>query len=290
MYLFSGPGHIYGASYKRSLANLRVAASLFLLRICGVKCGRIGFSFGPASTFFGFTEKVRAIMTSCYSVRDQESMMHCKKAGIKKVIYSPDLSWSYKLDCDRNKKNGNRIYLSFRSSILYGRHDSEYASRLKEAIRAVLNSLVKDDREKSILIGYQASADEAFSKILYETFRKDYNVTLSSGQIMVHTLERAYNDVEFVLSNRMHVLLFAYKFGALPIVVTDATRHGKISAVFKESGLDDLVVDIMRPIYDEQLKRFTAERRLLLDRVLEVERSNSLKTKEVLNNFFKVNT
>lgn len=287
VYLFSGPGHIYGASYKRSLINLCAAASFFLLRICAVKCGRIGFSFGPAGTFFGFSEKVRAMMTDCYSVRDHESMKHCKKAGIKKVVYSPDLSWAYKVDYDR-QKNKNTIYLSFRSSTFYEKHDLGYVSRLKESIKVVLDSLVKQDQEKSIVIGYQASADKDFSKVLYEALKGDYNIMLCPDQVIVHTLEKTYNDVEFVLSNRMHVLLFAYKFGALPIAVTDAAQHSKISEVFKESGLDDLLVDITRPINDEQLKRFTIQRRLLLDKISEVERINSLKTTEVLNNFFKV--
>jgi len=288
VYLFSGPGHIYGASFKRSFTNLCVAASFLLLRICGVKCARIGFSFGPASTFFGFSEKVRALMTSCYSVRDQESMEHCKKARIKKAIYSPDLSWAYKVDAKKNKVNRNTIYLSFRSSIYHERHDSAYVSRLIDSIRAVLDSLLKHGQRKRILIGYQTTADKVFSMSLYEVLRKNYNVDLRPGQVTVHELGKVYVDAAFVLSNRMHVLLFAYKFGVLPVAITDVARHSKISAVFKESGLGDLLVDVMNPIQDEQLKRFTTEKNFLLTKLTEVERANSLKTENVLNEFFKL--
>lgn len=45
-------------------------------------------------------------------------------------------------------------------------------------------------------------------------------------------------------SNRLHVLLLSYKYGAPPICVSDIQKHRKIRGIFTDNELENLLLDV----------------------------------------------
>ncbi len=248
IYLISGPGHFYGDSTSKTIKNFVSGLLFWGLKLLGCRIVKCGTSLGPLSKKIAISEAFRSRFYFKYLIRDTMSMDLANRIGIKNHNYMPDLAWALNAPKkNQNKKKlKNKIFLSFRETVIEDGNSSNYLEKLLKTIDLALASLSRENKFESIVVGYQVDRDYPLCKMLYKRYKEKYHVELLPDRISLNMAEEVYSDVSFVLSNRLHVLLFASKYGALPICITDVDSHLKIKGIFLDSNLEALLVDITK--------------------------------------------
>ena len=255
IFLIAGPpGHLFGNSAQKSFRNL-ISASLFVfLRLYKVKILKVGFSMGPIGRTLGITEFLRASTNQYYLVRDSLSLKLAKSLGIKHARFHPDLAWMYKVSLTENSKEKSKIMVSFRDSVVEGQSSGQYLDALKNNLFAMLKNL---DKKYKIEIVYQVKRDYTFCKKLYTQLSTELEVSFNETQVTLNNANEAYTGASCILTNRLHGALLAYKYGALPLVLTDANDHLKIKGIYMDAGIDDLLLNVNDSI-ESNIAKFTA--------------------------------
>jgi len=249
VYLIAGPpGHLFGDSLKKAARTVVSASVLFLFRLFGGKIIKIGFSVGPIGSLLAKTESFRANFVNHYLVRESLSLSFSRQIGIKKARFFPDLAWIYTPPNYKKAAVRNRIVLSFRNSITLHDKDNAYLEKLKNNLFYLLDSL--DVQKFELEIIYQVKMDYQFCAKLYDELKGHYQVSFREHQIDLDNAHEVYSDAYFVLTNRLHCALLAYKYGALPIVLTAAKDHLKIRGIYGDAGIDHMILNVDRPKED----------------------------------------
>lgn len=244
VYLIAGPpGHQFGNSLGKAARDTFSGIIFFGLQLLGVKIIKIGFSIGPIGKKVEFSEKFRSVFTNFYYVRDTLSLALVKSIGIKKAKLFPDLAWSYKslpINSSLSIVDKRKLLFTFRGNIVTGHEDSAYLKKLVDFVGAVL---MKYHLQYECIICYQVEMDRDFCLKIYEELCTKYNVQFIDGQIKLDTAPNLYRDSVAILTNRLHGALLAYKYGALPIIVTDVEKHIKIKGIYEDAGIGGLMID-----------------------------------------------
>ena len=97
-----------------------------------------------------------------------------------------------------------------------------------------------------------------------------------------------YGQSQIVVTNRLHVLLLSYKYGALPIGLTDLKGHKKIHGIFNDNGLEDLLIDIYAgdDVITDSFERILNKRTDYLQIIKSVEQKNRATLKQIFSNIF----
>ena len=81
-------------------------------------------------------------------------------------------------------------------------------------------------------------------KHLYNLLPKKDNITLVDELVTLDNGNNYYGKAAMTFSNRLHVMLLAYKFGSPTVCITDVKGHRKIAGIFHDNSLDNVLVDI----------------------------------------------
>src|SRR5690606_36865099 len=112
-----------------------------------------------------------------------------------------------------------------------------------QSLLTLLESIVLKFKEYyTFEIAYQVASDRSFCELLYAHLKIYQVVSLQDKQIDLIGANY-YHTADFVLTNRLHVALLAYKFDCMPVVVTDIEQHAKISGIFRDAQLPELLID-----------------------------------------------
>jgi len=290
VYLFSGPGDMYGGGLKLVLRNLVSGLIFPVFRIFGVTIVRIGRSVGPISRLMVFSEWIRSLFLSYYYVRDSKSLERCRKGGIKKVGICPDMSWLYDKNHVSKINNTNAVMINLRNSIFDDVENGFIETTLKSCEHVLENLISRMGDEMKVYVAYQIVEDKEFSKSVYDYFKDKYNVEYIPNQMKLEELEYYYGMVDYHISNRMHSLLAGYKYGSLPIALVDTERHTKISATFSDCDLKELMIDIYN---QEDISRVTSicdNREELMNKLLDCEKEKQESICSVLDFVFSQST
>ncbi|OOQ57091.1 polysaccharide pyruvyl transferase family protein [Mucilaginibacter pedocola] len=242
IFLIAGPpGHLFGNSRDKSIRNLTSAVAFVLFRLLGVKIIKIGFSMGPLGKRLAFTEQFRSPLIKHYLVRDSLSLKLAKEIGIKHANFFPDLAWTLEVAKPATPPVKNKIVVSFRDSIVQGASSDEYLNKLKENLFGLLKTL---DETYSIEIVYQVTRDRIFCKRIYDELKNDIKLTFNETQVTLDNAAEAYSSAVAIITNRLHGALLAYKYGALPLVLTDAKDHLKIKGIYLDAGVSNLLLNV----------------------------------------------
>ncbi|MBX2921987.1 MAG: polysaccharide pyruvyl transferase family protein [Chitinophagaceae bacterium] len=241
VYLIGGaPGHEFGSSVSKAVKNFIIAILYFILRVCGAQIFRLGFSIGPIGKAVGVSEKFRSVFMNQYFVRDSLSLSLCHQIGINKARFFPDLAWLYQPNRTTSFTK-NKIVLSFRHSVLDESSDDQYLERLKANLFFMLQSV---SEKYSIEVLYQVKRDLEFCGKLYDELKNVMPVTFRQEQVTLETAEAAYGGACCILTNRLHVALLGYKYGGLPLILTDSESHLKIKGIYTDAGMGYLLLDV----------------------------------------------
>lgn len=286
VYVFSGPGDMYGGSYRMILRNIASGGIFFILRLVGVKTVRIGRSVGPVSKLMAISEWFRALFLTHYYVRDTQSLQRCRDMGIKKVRMCPDLSWIYHKDHSRKINHTQCAMVNIRNAIFDDVEQSFIDATLQQCEK-VLHG-INDELEGclKVYVAYQTAEEDTFSRTVYEHLRENFDVELVDSQMKLDEFEKYYGSVDYHISNRMHSLLAGYKYGSLPIALIDTKKHVKIAASLNDCGLSELMVDINETSVDTKAHTFVRNREILLRKIFVCEEENCIRFKRVFSEIF----
>ena len=77
---------------------------------------------------------------------------------------------------------------------------------------------------------FQVEEDKLFAKVLAKSL-KEYNLNVLSQCIWYDNLD-TYSKYDYVFSNRLHVLLLAAKYGAIPLALISKDLKKKRYQIF----------------------------------------------------------
>lgn len=204
----------------------------------------------PISLGRSWVEPVDVVSLSRYAwigVRDDYSLRLLRGAGVRNAHYFPDLAFlvdvksqeriSQDARCDSPK-----VALSIREAIpgldFKDGADDMFALPLKS-----LQSVFMDNCAGSVIQFFQVEEDEKFNRFLSEKNRFYFR----GERLEKESCFGFYSDVDIVVSNRLHCLLFAAISGAIPLAFT-VREHSKVVSLFHAVGWADLVIDCRDPI------------------------------------------
>ena len=244
IYVVSGLGHHFGNSRKKIIRNLISGLIIFpIYRLFGIQIIRIGFSIGPVSKKLGISEKIRSIFINHYYVRDKKSLELCNKYRITKTKICPDMSWIYLEKNSRKINKTKNIIVCLRNS-MFDSEDIEYEKNLVMKLDLLLKKISSKEKNIKVIFSYQVEEDCEFTKKLYKKYKYVYNCALVKEQIRLSSAEEIYGNAYINISNRMHSILLSYKYGALPIVLTDLEQHSKITQTLIDNNFENIGIDI----------------------------------------------
>lgn len=266
---------------KGGVKNFIAGFFILFLRLCGVKVLRIGMSIKFEGFLSKLSERFLSLWVSNYFVRDSISAKNCVNAGVKKVKIAPDLSWGYQVKNVNAPNKSNIFVFSFRTYAASKKNQAEYKQKLKTSIVELINHICINPDNK-VLLTHQCNADLAFMAEIKELFADNTNVILVPDLITLDNAMNFYGKAKVVVSNRLHVLLLAYKYGALSVCLTDLRNHKKIVGIFEDAGLSDLLVDFYNERFETVFEELCAIQQEKWLKIHSVESHN----RETLNQIF----
>lgn len=286
VYVFSGLGHQWGGNYKLYIKNIIASVVFLLYRILGIKIIKIGSSIGPVTRLALVTEKIRSIFINNYYVRDTKSLELCHNNGIKKAKLSPDLSWLYLNQFEKKLNLTNIVTVNMRESIL-NEKDLFYVDSMKKTVYKILKMIEESFSEKiKVIFLYQVESDKTFCKNIFNELKREFDCEFVTERVTLESAKKIYGKSVYNISNRMHSLLLGYKYGSLPIVVIDKDKHIKISQTFKDSNLDEFIIDVYNS-KSKNIEYILKNREELFSKLIINEKLKSNEIIGELNNVFK---
>lgn len=287
VYFVTGVGEHSIRTSKAALKNLFAIGFIGMMRCCGVKAIRIGMSmrFGNSS-LAKLSERMLSHLFNHYYVRDSISLDNCRKAGIRKCQLAPDLSWGYAISTPiiETNKAKDVIIISFRNYCESGVNREAYKKLLTERLIALITFLAEKGIYR-IWLTHQCNEDYTYAKEIYALLPIRSQVELKKELVTLNNGEDYYGKALMTLSNRLHVMLLAYKYGSPTVCLTDVERHRKITGIFRDNNLGNVLIDINEPpqSIQEKVEKLMADRDSIEINIQDAETQNF----KVLDGMFK---
>lgn len=286
VYFVTGVGEHNVAGAKSVVKNILSFCFLSLFRLLGGRVLRIGMSMRFGGRLEQLSEKFLSYAVDHYYVRDSISFQNCKDAGVSRCKMAPDLSWGYKIDF-KDSGNRNDVYMSFRSYCEGQTNADWYEVRLRTALCHLVRD-ISANVKGHIVFSWQCDEDFVFMKSLYDELSDVKNLKMGVELITLDNAHLYYGKAKYILSNRLHVLLLGYKFGAPTICISDIERHRKIRGVFTDNGLQNVLLDMN--MSEENLCchlcEIVKDASLLEDNIRNVENRNRQALEDLFKNIF----
>ncbi|WP_013322873.1 polysaccharide pyruvyl transferase family protein [Gloeothece verrucosa] len=285
------PGHRYAKpSFFQSLPLLKFILINSILRIFGIRLCQFGISIGPFSKPLMIHEVWKSKLMYFYSVRDNISKEYAHKIGVKNVYLFPDLAWLMEVDSQKylhkDGQESDYIIFSYRSST----HAFAPSENYQKQLFNVLDKIVEIARlqwSKKLVISYQVDQDYQFCKTIAQRYQTSIDVTFIEQILDESSMYDLYSNAYMVFSNRLHVLLFSLSCGSLPVGVIDKVNHDKITGIFNDAGLEELLIDIGKDtVEDQQILAFSKDINLWKQKIADVRRKQQDLAKQYFTEIF----
>lgn len=178
--------------------------------------------------------------------RDHASLEVLRNEGVRDARYFPDLSFLLSSDNKKRRcayKAGDdiRVGFSFRAQVPDLSEHIDLSVPIRILMLEVNRSL---SREPCLdLIGYyQVDEDAEFNSLL----AKELQVTYLNERLVLDNYRKFYSNIDVIISNRLHCLLFAAVSGAIPIAAVHPLQT-KVLSLFQTVDWWPLVLDVTRP-------------------------------------------
>ena len=286
-YMVIQPGHTSRQGFKAAYSSFRLNSKMFLLKLLGCRILRIGFSIGPFDNYNGWVESFGSLAYHFYAVRDHESLKIAQKYHFKRPQYFPDLAWAYAPEKTEKTGLSEYIVVSLRSNAYGKTHDSAYLKPLMDSLRALLIS--SKQQNVKLVVTYQVKYDRDACVEIYETFKNEFNTEFVDSKLTLKEANLIYGNAKFVISNRLHVLLLALKCGALSFPLVDVNDNKKITSIFQDNNLKDLILDVKEnvAINSEKLEKSLSDRDGVMAEFKKIQAKNKSVIEQDLSNIFK---
>ncbi len=258
VYLIGTPGGHNGSGLTENwIGQIKSLVWFFVFRIIGVRICWFGASIESFSRMREMFEKWKSNFMHFYSVRDSISKDYGTKIGIKRLASFPDLAWLMETPPASDepvKVDGDYVIFSFRKPPQSVADTVEYKNDLYTALDTIVK-LVCGEWSKKLVISYQVTRDYEFCKEIRDRYKDYCDVIFIERQIDSQCVYNLYSRAFMVFSDRLHVLLFTMVCGSLPVAVIDLAIYSKITGIFLDAKLMQLVIDRRKSLdkFDEIL-------------------------------------
>lgn len=211
------PGPLIGLSRK-------VRFGFCIVNAIGRLCGSRVVLFGNCcSEAYSKNQVLKGNFENAIYFRSFDSMSYSSKYLKSRIGFIPDLAFLL--------PNKSAVHKKKLVAIDY-RLIPETEDEILFDIKSIVRDFIKEGY--SVEIYYQVKGDKMFSEKLYQEIKQD-GVIFRKEIVWYDDLDY-YADKAFILSNRLHSLLFGAVYGAIPIArITDEPKLSKIEHVFKSS-------------------------------------------------------
>ena len=229
-YFFKSPGPHSGINNFKSFIN-QIALSLIYIVLYskGIRLNILGCDVHLNNKLEITVERNNNNFFHSYMVRSKENLKMLKYYGFKKMGYIPDIAFlQYKNIIHKTPER--KILISFRDI-----SDQESSYQLFSFVKKSVSFFAS--KGYSIYFRYQVKEDELYN---YELFNavKDEGVFFENRIIWMDDID-CYNEYEFILSNRLHVLLLGALYHSIPIgYMGESYKTLKIESIFNSIGLN----------------------------------------------------
>lgn len=287
VWFVTGVGEHNVCGWKDIAKNIISFLFLLTLKCFKVKILRIGMSIRFGGKIECLSEKLISSVIDYYYVRDSISYNNCKHSGIDKCQQAPDLSWGGFYGNSDRKASTNNILLSFRDFCVSESEKEVYKKELLSKILLLIDYYLAESWCKNIYLAYQCDVDADFMHEIYE-MRKDNRVCMINELITLDNADEYYGNVDVIFSNRLHVLLLGYKFGAPTICLSNIEEHKKIVGILKDNGLTGALLDIKIDNSElvNEFKKINKERLIIEEKYVDAEKSNYNQLNSIFQKIF----
>lgn len=232
VYFVLVPGAMSNMQGPKSIVRNFVLLLIFrILYMSGVKIIRLGASTDEISSTRGFVDRLKSSSMYFLGLRDHISLSHARNARLENTGYCPDMAWMLPYFPSRVEETVSKILtLSFRAD------DNQHFDAIA-SYAILLLDLIDPECNWQIQLVVQVSRDSTWMDKLFSILSNRRPVTLITSSDGEAKLFESYGKSQLVISNRLHVLLFAASRGAKIIGLLDKTRNPKIVGIFKDSNL-----------------------------------------------------
>jgi polysaccharide pyruvyl transferase WcaK-like protein len=202
---------------------------------------RFGASVGPFSKSIETLERLNSACFKTYGVRETISLDYAKSFACKDPVFSPDLGFVFSPNHFQLSASSPKAQFKDTLSFSFRKFDSpEHFLRAKSFIQTI--SMKADTKRLAACI--QVSFDKPVQKELIDALDRPNLEQVDWTNDGIKCLFANYSSTRFIVSNRLHVLLFAASLGAVPIALISPKKDTKILGIFQDNKLERLVLDI----------------------------------------------
>lgn len=241
VYMVLVPGAVLGdVQPSQIVRQAALIAGYAALKALGVRIIRIGASFGPFTPRRRWIERQKARTMAFIGMRDRLSLAYAQAHSIPGGESFPDFAFMLPAQARPLQGASDQLILSFRA-------DNE--DEINALAVAIQKFLANADPYKTLrlLIASQVERDRATGRALAALVADTRSVNYIDVAEGESALMDSYSASAGVLSNRLHVLLFALSRGAPVRALVNPARNRKIIGLFEDAGLGDRLVDIGSP-------------------------------------------
>lgn len=217
-----GPYAVLSLPLKKLTIRLIGALGYMTANHLGLKVFAFGIDLDYTSNQPKWLRLLNVKYFSLYNaigLRSLKNYEECKN-DLNNTRYVPDMAILYNPQpYIKYKQKTNSTLIQVRSR---NRNSFE---RLKEILPVFFS------KGYAVDIIFQVEEDKLFAKVLAKSL-KEYNLNVLSQCIWYDNLD-TYSKYDYVFSNRLHVLLLAAKYGAIPLaLISKDLKEKKISNIF----------------------------------------------------------
>lgn len=236
VWLVFPPGDVGRKGWKSFLFGIRLYLICVVVKLMGVKLCRLGFSLSSFDTPNFIAHGLWGKLFTLYGVRDNLSLAKAKKMGIKKAVLFPDFSLIHKVKLQEKYKVRSGVAISIRT-IGYGGQGQVVNE--DNIAKNLVNCKWLSNENLSFF--HQVKYDKVSVKSIYKTVSRTNSACLLHKKIQPHELADFFVDFKLVITNRLHVALYALKSGCIPIILASENNNIKINSLFKDIGIEELL-------------------------------------------------
>lgn len=289
IYLLLVPGDTSRKGRDKAISKFKELIKFFILKLFGCKIVRLGFSIGPFDRINLIAEKISSFSYHAYGLRDNRSMELAKRNNFKHLFFCPDFAWSYSDHLiSRNDRESTRpfIIFSFRSNAYGTVHDESFLVPILKNLEAILS--LEDTKNYQIKVTYQVQYDRDACMQICSYLEKKYDVEFVDKKLLLADCLSLYKEAEFIISNRLHVLLAGVLTGTLSIPLINLDQNKKIVSIYEDNNLSALLLDYNGDLQVnlEKMLKAIEESDEWNDKLINISKVNREKTKKIITTVF----
>ena len=241
VYLILNPGGFQGGLTMFGAFRLAAIVAMFaVLRATGVRICRFGASIGPFAPARACLEACKTWFMYAPTARDSLSLAYAASIGMHGVRHFPDLAFAMR----PASASPARLDLPARYVVLSFREIRAAGSRA--ALLTWLDALCARLRQAGlgVILVSQVAFDAEFNEALAERYHDRLNARHIGGDLSEAEILAIYRDAACVVSNRLHVLLFALMQRVPAFAAMAPGASPKIDGIFRDAGLGGMLLDI----------------------------------------------